>query len=82
MMRMLLDHVACDGSGDKEMEKKCDTALLTIFIVEMIGISLRFLVILFLHILLVGRCCFYIQRKEGLSSLGNATLMRRRCWWL
>lgn len=22
MMRMLLDHVACDGSGDKEMEKK------------------------------------------------------------
>jgi hypothetical protein len=44
MMRMSLDHVACDGSGDKEMEKKCDTALLTILIVEMIGISLRFLV--------------------------------------
>jgi hypothetical protein len=44
MMRMLLDHVACDGSGDKEMEKKCDIALLRMFIVEMIGISLAFLV--------------------------------------
>jgi len=44
MMRMLLDHLACGGYGDKEIEKKCDTALLRIFVVEMIGISLVFLV--------------------------------------
>lgn len=44
MLRMLLDHVACDGSGDKEMERKCDAALLKILIVEMIAISLGFLV--------------------------------------
>jgi hypothetical protein len=44
MMRMLLDHVACDGYGDKQVEKKCDTAFLRIFIVEMISISLAFLV--------------------------------------
>jgi hypothetical protein len=33
MMRMLLYHVAGDGSGDKEMENTCDTALLRIFLV-------------------------------------------------
>lgn len=44
MLRMLLDHVACDGSGDKEMEEKCDAALLHILILEMIAISLGFLV--------------------------------------
>ena len=44
MMRMLLDHAACDGSGDEEMEMKCDTTFLRRFIVEMIGISLAFLV--------------------------------------
>ena len=44
MTRILLDHVACDGSGDKEMERKCDAALLRILIAEMIAISLGFLV--------------------------------------
>ena len=44
MLRVLLDHVACDGSGDKEMEGKCDAALLGILIVEMIAISLGLLV--------------------------------------
>ncbi|PMD30392.1 hypothetical protein L207DRAFT_592518 [Hyaloscypha variabilis F] len=70
MMRMLLDHVACDGSGDREMERKCDTALLRILIVEMIAISLGFLVTVFLHILLVGRCCAYIHRMDGSLKLG------------
>jgi hypothetical protein len=44
MTRMLLDHVACDGSGNKEMEKKCDAALLQILIAEMIAINLGFLI--------------------------------------
>jgi hypothetical protein len=44
MMRMLLDHVAYDGYLDKQVEKKCDTAFLRIFIMEIIGISLAFLV--------------------------------------
>jgi hypothetical protein len=90
MMRMLLDHVACDGFGDREMERKCDAALLRILIVEMIAISLGFLVTyvlslhqslrvrecvadkhsVFLHILLVGRCCAYIHRMDGSLKLG------------
>jgi hypothetical protein len=28
----------------------------------------------FLHILLVGRCCFYIQRKDGSFKLGDRNL--------
>ena len=50
MTRMLLDHIACDGSGNKEMERKCSAALLRILIVEMIAISLGFLVTYVLHL--------------------------------
>jgi hypothetical protein len=44
MLRVLLDHVACNGAGDKEMERKCDAALLKLLIAEMIAIRLGFLV--------------------------------------
>lgn len=44
MLRVLLDHVACNGAGDKEMEMKCDAALLKLLIAEMIAIRLGFLV--------------------------------------
>lgn len=44
MLRVLLDHIACDGAGDKEMKRKCDAALLKLLIAEMMAISLGFLV--------------------------------------